>query len=67
MGVEDESPSIAAAAFCCAPASEMQKAEDAADMSVLFFFQLVLTFWKATHVTMQVLVLAASRGSSVST
>ena len=37
MGVEDESPSIAAAAFCCAPASEMQKAEDAADMSVLFF------------------------------
>ena len=43
---------------------EMQKAADTTDMSVLFF-QMVLIFGKATHKTMQTLVLAASLGSSV--
>ena len=38
---------------------EMQKAADTTDMSVLFF-QMVLIFGKATHKTMQTLVLAAS-------
>ena len=42
---------------------EMQKAADTTDMSVLFF-QMVLIFGKATHKTMQTLVLAASLGSS---
>ena len=37
----------------------MQKVADAADISVLFFFQLVLIFEKATYKIMQALVPAA--------
>ena len=44
----------------------MQKAADAADMSVLFF-SAGANFGKATHKTMQALVLAALLESSVST
>ena len=39
--------------------TKMQKVADAADISVLFFFQLVLIFEKATRKTMQALVPAA--------